>query len=392
MVFFQSFFAHYPSRLLRAGFFLFFGFFLATALLFSFFKPVHFPFTPPQKNRATESTKIFSLQAEHVESHPFEVPNIEGEFSISLNPPIPNREEDQSVALLQLKNGGGARIIALPGKVGLSFNDFGSLQFSERENLFWVELITKDTNRFEGKIAFLSDGGVFSRSFLKEAEQPPLQKIEQFPSESALYSLTDARWRGADLLTQTALKQEIQKIELGPTMISLSREEFLTFKSGNWVKTDSPEQLPLVRIRSVVGNSLECDSWDENTVYRRFAIPLQAIQAGPPPKMEELFSSWRIRSEKQISCMLEKQSFLIRVGDWVLKEQGRWRVIRTQEEREKVLSGQRAGDLLILEKVDQKLKSAKGRFIAANRLQAVAFDFPALHLKAKKELQKGRAK
>ena len=388
----QSYFIHYPSRILIAGGVLFLGFFSAAAFLFSSFFEVSLAYQPLFLPTEEKSGVSLSLQGEGVQrDRAMEVPRVETGFSVSLNPPVPGKRTNESIALVQLRSG-DARIVALPGKFGVSYNDFGNLQFSDQLDSFWVELSLKELNRFEGKAAISSEEGISSYSFVKEAEPPPLQRLEQLPAGSALQVLSEARWRGPDLLIQNVLKKEIQKIEVGTEAMNLSREEFLVHKNGSWIKVNSAERLPLLRIRCVSGSLLECDSWDENGVYRRLGVPLQSAQAATLPKAEDLFGSWRIRSEKQISCMVEKQSFLLRVGDWILKEQGRWRVVRSQEEKEKVLSGQKQGEILILEKIDQKQKVAKGRLFSANRLQSISFDFPAHNLRVKRELQKVKAK
>lgn len=392
MVYLQAFFTHYPSRLLRVGALLFLGFLLSSSLLFYWFSQERVRFKSLPELKKEERIKIPSLQKEVSKKHLVEIPRIKDELIISLTPSLPTGEGRNPTALVQLKNGAETRIVALPGYFGLSFNDFGILQFSEQEGSFWAEIAQKDRNCFEGKVVILSEDGESSSFFLKEADQPPLQRMEQVPQGSALHFLAEAHWRGPDLLAQTVLQKEIQKIELGTnSVINLSRDDFMTFKEGSWVKTSETGQLPLIRIRSSFTTSLEWDSWDEEGVYRRLAMPLQSLQA-VLPKTEDLLSSWRIRSEKQISCMIEKQSFLLRAGDWVLKEQGRWRVVRSQDEKEKLLSGQKVGDLLILEKIDSKQRSVKGRIFSANHLQAVPFDFPVVNLRVKRELRRGKVK
>ena len=81
-------------------------------------------------------------------------------------------------------------------------------------------------------------------------------------------------------------------------------------------------------------------------------------------------SSLRIRSEKQVSCVIEKQSFILRLGDWVLKENGHWRILRKAEDKQQLLEGLRSGDLFILEKIDNKQKNIKGKLFFANRTQS----------------------
>ena len=52
--------------------------------------------------------------------------------------------------------------------------------------------------------------------------------------------------------------------------------------------------------------------------------------------------------------MMEKQCLILRASDWVLKTNGRWKVLRKKEEKEAYLGGKTLGELFLFEKIESK--------------------------------------
>jgi len=100
--------------------------------------------------------------------------------------------------------------------------------------------------------------------------------------------------------------------------------------------------------------------------------------------IDNLFSSIRIRSDKQISCTLDKQCLILRTGDWVLKTGNRWKVLRREEEKEAFLSGKIAGELFVLDQISnlQGQKSISGHIYNLPRTQTVSIELPVVGRKA----------
>ena len=389
-----------------------------------FFDQVPLSIPQMRSEREAVSHALLSLQQPN-QSQRWEIPALEDEVLFFLGLPFPGSE--RTLAHVQIKKSGSMRSVAIPARIYLSFSDSGNLEFQEKEGPFWIDLSLTDTNTLLAQTTVIFEEEKVQVSFVKSAEPPPIQRAEEFPVASALRLLGDVRWRGADLLMQFVSQTAVQRVEIGSQMFSLSQEEFLVYREGSWMKVQDARyrndlkswefgkesaqisysgasdivqaqgasedkefaaettqqktnflnhfgiQKPLARIRLISSHQLEWDVWDEEGVYRRLSSSLQTIQM-LAPKPEELINSLRIRSQNQISCMLERQSFLLKVGDWVLKEQGRWHIIRTPEEREKILSGQRVGELFILEKIEPKRKMVKSRLFFPHRTQMVPME------------------
>jgi hypothetical protein len=382
-----EFFTHYPSRLLWAGSG---SLFLLAILCGSFLLPVvdqpAFPLPPRKSDRIPASEAIPSILAESGSQWQGELPAIEDEMAISLSPPRPGLESLQPLAHVRLKTAQQSRQVSLPARLYLSFNDQGVLGFQDEPGPFFADLsLDGKVNIVANVFAHLSGGMVRHAFFSRQADLPPVQKAEEFQPESPLRILGEARWLGVDLVSQHAAHVVKQRLEIGSAAIDVAENEWIGWAEGKWsILNDLPKdpEQPIARIRSISLQAIEWDSWDPSHV--RLAITQQPVSPAHI-KTEEWINSLRIRSDKQISCIIEKQSFILRLNDWLLKENGRWRIIRKAEDRQQIADGYRAGDLFILEKIDNKQKNIRGKLFLVNRTQMVNIDATASNMKQDKK-------
>jgi hypothetical protein len=384
----QDFFTHYPSRLLWTGGGVICALaFLSGILLLPVADQPVFPLPPRKTNQTADSQRLASL---HLDGRNHQalwaLPPIEQDLLISLSPPRPPGDRSQPIAHVRLKGSGQSKRFAIPGRIYLSFNDQGVISFRNEEGPFWMDLSLEGNDALAAQIIVMNQGEEVARTVIsRRADEPPLQKGEEFPAGSALRILGDARWRGVDLVSQLGSREANQRLEIGSASLNVGEKEWIGWKEGRWSKIDDPGSsgtAPIARIRSISSQSIEWDAWDDSHV--RIAMALQSAPM-THAKTEEWLNSVRIRSEKQISCMLEKQCFILRAGDWVLKENNRWRVIRKTEEKQQLISGNKTGELFVLEKIDSKQKLIKGRLILANRTQMIPVELTAANPKLEKK-------
>lgn len=74
--------------------------------------------------------------------------------------------------------------------------------------------------------------------------------------------------------------------------------------------------------------------------------------------------------------MMEKQCMVLKVGDWVLKSGGKWRILRKKDEHDALLNGKLSGELFVFEQISQNQgqKSIRGRLFNEGRSQAVVIE------------------
>lgn len=314
----------------------------------------------------------------------WELPSIENDIMVSLSPPRPGQELGQAVAYVRLKNAKESRQVTLPSRLFVQFTEQGSLVFQDEPGPFWMDL-SLDGEAVAVRLSVARDHAEMQHAlFSRRPEASFVQKAEEFSAGSPIRVLGEARWWGADLVSQLGSSVGKQRMEFGSYALDLGEQDWLCWKGGRWVKTAHPEMekdLPIAKIHSILGTVLEWDVWDE--AHTRLAVTQQPFQ-NPRLKPDEWVGSLRIRSDRQISCTLEKQSIVLRLNDWAVKENTHWKVLRKSEDKQALIEGQKSGELFVLEKIDSKQKCIKGKLFFANRAQMITIEASACNAKLDK--------
>lgn len=307
------------------------------------------------------------------------------QISLSVDPVRPDSHGGVHRFLIRLGQSKQMKRVELPARLDLEFGPSGVLQISEATSAFWLDCRLTSANILEASLFYKTPSGenVQQAQWTPHLQETPFQSADEFPETSPFRELAESRWWGHDLLAEKVQPgASIQRLEIGnPTkadLIDCSLSDWLIFKENKWHKCNSFESaagLPLAHIKSVSPQALEIEGWNEASHVR-----LKLAHSVLPPlkiKPEELFSQLRVRSEKQVSCMLDKQCLVLRPGDWVLKTGLRWKTLRKKEERESVLQGKLTGDLFILDRIDAKgaAKNIVGDYYAPGRTQSLQIEY-----------------
>lgn len=315
----------------------------------------------------------------------FPLPKIEKELSVS----ILRRRPDAANVLddtfsLRLKRSGQSRKCRLPCRIGLRFD--GELKFSDENSPFWLELSSAGPYQISAR-SFVSNAScdrIEAESFALTVEDPPLKSAHEFTGSSPLKLLADARFLGKDLfLGKYGEKEGWQRLEFGPPdtgSLQLQEGDLLSWQEGRWTKitdVDGAKGCLFAKVFGADDKSIFFEAWDLDE-YMRFSVS----SCPPPPlkvKADEFLTAVRVRSEKQISCMLDKHCFVLRAGDWILKEETRWHVLRSALEKEAYLQGKLAGEMFVFDRIDMKggQKVVLGNLFNANRSQIVPIEIAA---------------
>ena len=291
--------------------------------------------------------------------------------------------EDGASALIRLSQSRQSKRVSLPTRVQLEFNQNGALQFSNHSDKFWLECKYLSNGQI-GSALYLNtpDGQTLCKgTWTCELQPTPMMTLEEIPMASPFRSLAESKWWGLDLFAQEFGKgPETQKLEIGSGnstyILELGQDQWIVFRDNKWQTVDQIDSKePIARITVQNGSVIEMEGW-ENASHLRFKIS-PALSAPLKTKGDELFSQLRIRSEKQVSCVIDKQCLILRVGDWVLKANNRWKILRKQEEREAFLAGNMVGELFVLDRIDSKgaTKSITGQLYSAKRSHAICIEF-----------------
>jgi hypothetical protein len=369
----------HPKRIVRTGMVILgLGFLLGLipALRLCFFCAPVYRVHGKKEKLASMTAFTFSLGLKE-KAPVLPAPDLQGEITFSFDPPRPIGLVSEKRVLIRMKKGAGSKRVVLPCKVGLAFQD-DRLVFSEGESSFWMELSLSENGQIEtkSKICSLEGNIIETSSFLVAGQDCPFRVAHEFADGSPFRSLAEARWLGKDLFAEK--KSVGERLEIAGTgFLELKEGDWLVWRDQKWEKCGAPvKDDPIARIQSVSPKSLVLEGWDAEG-HVRLALN---FAAGIPFKTraEELFSSIRVRSEKQISCMLEKQCMVLKTGDWVLRMGNKWKILRKKEERDAFVNGNLSGDLFVLEQIlsKQGQKMIFGKLYNPGRTQVVAMEIP----------------
>jgi len=318
------------------------------------------------------------------------------QISFSMDPPRPDSNLLGSRLMIRLPQSKQIKRVELPARVDLEFSE-GILRFSERSSRFWLICSEAKGGEIAAALFYETPEGVevASSNWVSIPQETPVQSVEEFLEGTSFRELGESRWWGHDVFSEKYANGEIvHRIEVGPPsrveLLECSFQDWLVFKGRKWQKVGSfaeVEGLPIAHLKGASSQGLEIEGW-EGTSHIRIRVPLSSL---PPLKMrgEELFTQLRVRSEKQVSCMLDKQCLILRPNDWALKTQGRWKILRKKEERDSFLKGKLTGEVFVLDRIEAKgmTKSVSGHYFSAGRSQMVPIEFAQ-----KPSLQKGAGK
>lgn len=321
------------------------------------------------------------------------IPDLQGEMTFSFDPPRPDGGVVGKRLLVRMKESGDSKRVTLPCRLDLEFRG-DQLAFARGESLFWIEL-SEMNEMIEGQgFVTTSDGQkIDAGHFRVSGHDTPVQRAQEFSEGSPFRVLAEARWWGHDQFRPAGVSGE--RLEIGHSpFLEVGPNDWLVWKEGKWEKSDGPDKdLPIAHIQSNSLRELVLEAWDTDG-HTRIALN-SAVGVPFKVKAEELFTSIRVRSEKQISCMLEKQCMVLKTGDWVLKTGGRWKILRKKDEKDAFLDGKLFGELFILEQISQKQgqKMIQGRLFNPGRTQVVSIELPAQSARkmGDKMLKRGKA-
>ncbi len=304
------------------------------------------------------------------------------QITFSLDPPRPSSTADRSRILIRLAQAKQSKRVNLPASVGLEFGADQSLQFREQDDPFWLECNLTPSGQVAAALYLITPAGekVCKENWISSPQETPLLSVDEIAKASPFKALAESRWWGQDLFAEKfdGSGQKLHRIEMGgeanPTLLEFQTDQWLVFKENRWQQAPMDETCPIAHVKANSSQGLEIEGW-EGSSHIRFKIP-QILSIPLKTKGEELFSQLRIRSEKQVSCMIDKQCLILRMGDWVLKTPNRWKVLRKKEEKEAFLTGNITGDLFVLDRIDAKgtTKSIGGQLFSIKRSQVASIE------------------
>lgn len=326
---------------------------------------------------------------------------VERQTVFSLDPPRPDSAECAGGLFIRFNKSAESRRVSVPCRLDLRCLSDDGIGFFQGESPLWLELAEGAEGGILAQVwlEFSSQEKVLVERFPVRLQERPFQEAREFPHLSPFRVLGEARWLGRDLfLEKHGEGKQSQRIVFGEREaarpVGLNAGEWLVWEEGQWKRGEISASFPIARIEREGEKALFLEGWDGARYVR---LSLQSV-SGTTTLMqgEGLFSSIRIRSDKQISCVLEKRCLILQIGDWVLKSDARWKVLRKPEEKDAYRAGEQRGDLFVFEGIELKQgqKIVRGSLFNEERTQMLAMDLEtqgrAIHKGRQVLLDKGR--
>lgn len=163
-------------------------------------------------------------------------------------------------------------------------------------------------------------------------------------------------WGGSDY--QDLASQ--YRLEINGKVIFLSVGDCLFWNGEEWQKkTELTLGKPLAKLFAVSSDEAKFEIWDEKgyiSIFHKF--PLQQ-ETKIDLKADEIISSARFRALHEITCQLGKRRVVLKEGDWWVKNDRRWKNLKTIFDLDSFIMHQFLGELFIFEKIENE----KGKII-----------------------------
>lgn len=306
-----------------------------------------------------------------------------GEGSLALGghkTPCPVKGLPEEVAILGMNLRPDARKDKISLMLGLKSSE-QSKTIAAGE-AFWV----KETS--PGVFAFGEEGDIQVTPFLIDKGAVRLEvdkgsfigkRVRSSPSEEIEYegAFQKAEVHAQDLLLRkyggsdyAELSEKVQ-LDFGGNVCFVKEGDCLVWADQMWQEGSSPG-LPLARVTSVSSSGVEVDVWDASGFREvHMTVPFKSSFSAPV-RIEEMITSLRPKTPREITCLLGKRRVVLKAGDWWLKTRTGFKNIRRMQDIEDVLSHRLQGELFVFDEVS----SDKGRMV----LQGTYFDASHTHM------------
>ena len=105
--------------------------------------------------------------------------------------------------------------------------------------------------------------------------------------------------------------------------------DFFIWKDNKWVVIKDLKQTAsysLAQIKPVNSKSFRVDFWPKKAKTKATLILNKSHRISPLNIRNDFISDIRMRTQKQVSCKIEKQRFIIREKDVLFKKDGKWKI------------------------------------------------------------------
>ena len=148
-------------------------------------------------------------------------------------------------------------------------------------------------------------------------------------------------------------EKALPRIALNGQMVSLGIGDMLVWKKQQWQEMDDEDEgLPLAQVSKVGDRGVEFVLWsDDGFEQAKQSVALQR-PVNLSFKAQDLIKNLRKRTRSSVSAQIGGKPRVLRVGDWLMKQGGSWKVLRSLKEVDACIKGTLLGELLIVDRIE----------------------------------------
>lgn len=242
--------------------------------------------------------------------------------------------------LIEVVLGENKRVVSLNEKVFLKFDPEKSLYtFSENDMGFSISVDEKGSLYLNASYISINNKKIDREEILDIG----FSKGEEakFEDRSIVEGLEAGKFLAPDLFLKKYGKDKKSiadkyRLLIGKDTLYISNLDFLIKKDGKWrVIEDLKDAENFILARAVVDEggspkSLKIDIWPKEGIKKRSITLFEKRGEGV---FKDFISEIRLRTKREVSCLLEKRRVVLREKDILFKKDGRWKIERLSKEK-----------------------------------------------------------
>jgi hypothetical protein len=291
-------------------------------------------------------------------------PEIDKILQIKMISKRPNMEIEEQFYDISIKKRGKEKKsnckIIKSGEITYLLADDNGYRFSDKK----TELFIKPTKIDDKNVNVDVSLNIFSekkqsiktksfKMFCVENVENSLNIIKKSPAFS---TLLNAKAIGPDLLKQKLSRNEktaVQRLEVkGDKALYVKERDLLHYKNGRWqfLKESDTDKYPAAMVKSITDHSIELEGWEDTKHYQFQIFPTSSTNIRRSAK--DMLSSIRLCTRKKISFLAGNQHLMLREGDFLVRKNGKWRILKKPNIEKFESYGVDSDDFFVFEKLE----------------------------------------
>jgi quercetin dioxygenase-like cupin family protein len=183
------------------------------------------------------------------------------------------------------------------------------------------------------------------------------------------------------------LDKEKEKVRIefkragGTDLLKVQKGDILFLEKDRWHRAENLKETQnheLVKIKEISSREMKLEAWDKegniNFLFSIYSPKIEALKR----KAESVIQSVHLYSKGRVSCKLDRQRLLLKVGDWLILKKNRWHRIDKIDAYEKLSCSDNFGELLFFEKIEKRQNKNFLKGWVFNNIRTQTFNFEIL--------------